>query len=157
MTGTKIILFISFFFNILNTQAQTFSFFNKDFKTGDTLIRDELFTPDCAIDIKFIPFIDSLGNFLTQNKNVHLIIEFHTDIRGSAKLNKSRTDVCGKERVGGYIFQKYKIGEDQITYKSFGEERPIISQKEIDKIHDKKLKDAAYARNRRTVVIISAT
>ena len=89
------------------------------------------------------------------NEKVNIIIEFHTDIRGDTKANKSRTDVCGKERLQGYFQSKFNINEGRINYASFGEDKPVISEKEIVKIKDLKERENAYAKNRRTVIIIT--
>jgi outer membrane protein OmpA-like peptidoglycan-associated protein len=135
--------------------GQTLDFNKSNFKVGDYLVRDELFNPDCHITPSGFAFVDSLAAFLVKNTSVSITIEFHTDIRGSAKLNKSRTEVCGKGRLQGYFQHKYNIDESRISYACLGEDKPLVSEKEISKIKDKKAKEIALAKNRRTVVIIT--
>ncbi|MCU0440369.1 MAG: hypothetical protein MUC49_20960 [Raineya sp.] len=139
----------------LLSYSQTFNFTNSIHKVGDLLIRGQLFTPDCHISVKEIPFIDSLGKFLSKNTQIIILIEFHTDIRGSEELNKSSTEICGKNRLEKYFNYRYPdITKDRIQYACIGESQPIYSQTDIDKIKDLKEKEFAHSKNRRTIVKI---
>lgn len=137
--------------------CQTLDLNKQSFKIGDYLVRQELFNPDCHISPEGISFVDSLANFLVKNSNVSITIEFHTDIRGSAEFNKKRTEVCGKGRLQGYFNNNFGINEHRIAYACIGEDKPIVPEKEIIKIKDKKTEEEAHAKNRRTVVIITKT
>lgn len=138
--------------------AQTFRLTDTTFIVGDQLTRAQLYNPNCQIDADNLPFLDSLAKFLIINRQIAIEIDFHSDIRGTAELNQSVTEICGQSRLVSFLKYDYPdINTDRIKFGCFGGSQPIYNQIYIDKIIDKADKEKAYAANRRTVIKITQT
>lgn len=150
-------IFISAFWFLLltnNIGAQTFQLKDTLFYVGDQLTHSGLYNPDCQIDMRSVPFLDSLSNFLMKNKQITIEIGLHSDIRGSSESSKRVTEVCGQKRLTSFFESKNPDLIKRITFKCFGESKPIFTQKEIDKIPNREEKQRANFANNRTVIKI---
>lgn len=156
MKASKLIILlcsVSFFSN-----AQTLRFSDKSFSCSDSMTRQEIYNPNCQIDTGSTAFIDSLANFLLARPEITISIAFHTDLRGSAEMNQKRSEICGRNRLISYLNLHFpKLDQDRITYICHGESKPLVSCDKINAINDAKLKQAAHAKNSRTVIRIEKT
>jgi outer membrane protein OmpA-like peptidoglycan-associated protein len=84
------------------------------------------------------------------NKNATLKIEIggHTDTRGDDKENLKLSNDRAKA-VFVYAVAK-GVKADRMSFKGYGESKPIISDEEIGKLQNDKEKEAAHQSNRRT-------
>ncbi len=117
--------------------------------------KDPIRLPDILYDLNkwdLKPqYQDSLqGLVKTLNDNTNLVIELgsHTDTRGDKKSN----DVLSQNRaqsVVDFLISK-GIAGDRLAAKGYGENRPLISDAEINKAATDQEKEALHQKNRRT-------
>lgn len=148
-------IFFTFLLTYGFSYAQTFKLTDTAFSPGLTLVRGQVFNPDCQIDLNSFPFIDSLAKFLIANEHIAIEISFHTDIRGTPKANQLRTEFYGKYRLSEMFAGRYPtIKKEKIRYVCNGESKPIYTENAIKKITDKVKKQRAHNANARTVIKI---
>ncbi|PKR80937.1 hypothetical protein CW751_07150 [Brumimicrobium salinarum] len=92
--------------------------------------------------------LNKLYNFLTENTEIKIEIGGHTDTRGDDKANQKLSEDRAKA-VFDYIVNK-GIAQERLTYKGYGEERPINSDEEINEMESVEAKEKAHQENRRT-------
>jgi OmpA-OmpF porin, OOP family len=76
-----------------------------------------------VIDAKSFPLLDEVAKYLRANPTIKIIVEAHSDNRGSADFNKKTT----QQRAGSvvaFLLEK-AIASDRLKAMGFGEERPI--------------------------------
>jgi outer membrane protein OmpA-like peptidoglycan-associated protein/Tol biopolymer transport system component len=92
--------------------------------------------------------LDKLVDFLQKNPSLKIELGGHTDTRGDDKENlKLSTDRA--KAVFDYAIAKGVDGK-RLTYKGYGETKPVISDTEIEKLGSDSEKEAAHQSNRRT-------
>lgn len=110
---------------------------NVFFDLGKSTLRPESFVE-----------LNKLYDFLIKNPSLKIEIGGHTDTRGDDKDNlKLSTDRA--KSVFEFIISK-GIDQNRVTYKGYGETKPVISDIEINKLATEKEKEAAHQSNRRT-------
>lgn len=92
--------------------------------------------------------LNKLVEFLKKNPGVKIELGGHTDTRGDAKANMTLSQERANSVVA-YLASK-GIAPERMTAKGYGEEQPIYSDAEIDKMATEKEKEAAHQENRRT-------
>ncbi len=92
--------------------------------------------------------LDKLVEFLVKNPTVKIELGGHTDTRGDDKENLKLSNDRAKA-VYDYVVNK-GIKADRMSYKGYGESKPIISDADIAKMSSEKEKEAAHQSNRRT-------
>ncbi|RMD78487.1 MAG: peptidoglycan-associated lipoprotein Pal [Gammaproteobacteria bacterium] len=94
-----------------------------------------------AIKDEYKPIIEAHAAYLAQRPQVHVILEGHTDERGTREYNLA----LGERRAESVRKMLLLLGvsPEQVTTISYGEERPA------DPGHD----EAAWAKNRRVVIV----
>lgn len=98
------------------------------------------------------PSLDSIADFMLQNKQLTIEIGVHTSYRGSSKYNLHLTDMRANA-IRNYVIDK-GVEESRVLAKGYGESKLIYSEELIDKMLTSKEKEAAHALNRRTVLTI---
>ena len=90
---------------------------------------------------KYIAVIEVHAGYLTKNSNTRVVLEGHTDERGSREYNLA----LGERRAQSLQRRLSLLGvpESQVSVVTYGEERPI------ELMHD----EAAYAVNRRVELV----
>lgn len=92
--------------------------------------------------------LNKLVAFMKENGNLKIEIGGHTDTRGDAKDNQ----VLSENRalaVYNYLIEK-GIEKERLTYKGYGESKPVMSDEQIAKLASDKEKEKAHQANRRT-------
>lgn len=92
--------------------------------------------------------LNKLVSFLNENGNLKIEIGGHTDTRGDAKDNQ----ILSQNRalaVYNYLVDK-GIAKERLTYKGYGETKPVMSDEQIAKLGSDKEKEKAHQANRRT-------
>lgn len=92
--------------------------------------------------------LDKLVEFLLKNPTVKIELGGHTDTRGDDKENLKLSNDRAKA-VYNYVINK-GINAQRLSYKGYGESKPIISDADIAKMSSEKEKEAAHQSNRRT-------
>ncbi len=110
---------------------------------SNILSKREVFFDFDRFDIKpeFIPLVEAHGRFLVANTNRRVVIEGHTDERGSREYNLA----LGQRRADAVRSRLTLLGAsaNQIETISFGEERPRAQGSN----------EAAWAQNRRADIV----
>jgi outer membrane protein OmpA-like peptidoglycan-associated protein/tetratricopeptide (TPR) repeat protein len=92
--------------------------------------------------------LNKLHDFLTNNPTLRIEISGHTDSRGddidNLKLSNDRA-----KSVYDYIVAK-GIDSKRVTFKGYGEAKPVLSDVEIAKLVTEKEREMAHQSNRRT-------
>ena len=110
---------------------------NVFFDLGKSTLRPESFVE-----------LDKLVEFMNKNSTLKIEIGGHTDTRGDDKENLKLSNDRAKA-VYDYAVNK-GIKADRMTFKGYGETKPIVSDDEINKLSSDKEKEAAHQSNRRT-------
>ncbi len=128
--------------------------FTKDLKLK-AIKKEPIRLPDILYDLAAWDlkpqYQDSLAGLVkTLNQNPNLVIELgsHTDTRGDNKSN----EVLAQKRaqsVVDYLISK-GIAGDRLVAKGYGENRPLISDKQIAGMASNEEKETAHQKNRRT-------
>lgn len=90
--------------------------------------------------------IKKAADFLEQYEGTSVVIEGHTDTRGSNAYNKTLSQKRA-DSVASVLVSKYGIAASRVHAKGFGEEQPLIAK-------DTKAED--QAKNRRVIAKVSA-
>ena len=77
-----------------------------------------------AIAADSISYLESVGQFLGKNPNLRLIIEGHTDARGSDEYNLALSKRRAKA-VWEYLVNSYKIEPQRLAYVGKGKTEPL--------------------------------
>jgi len=98
--------------------------------------------------------IQDLGTFLTNNRNIVISIDCHTDSRGAAaynlKLSEKRT-----EQVYRVLNHRFGIDTTQIKTNGFGESYPIVPDSYINQLSwSEEEREVLHRLNRRIVARI---
>lgn len=95
---------------------------------------------------------DTILNFLAKNKEVKIRLEFHMDLRGNSKFNKSLSD----RRAKGCMKEFKRLNADTLRIRTIGmaSTKPLISLETISKETDKKKWNDLHRINHRVEVII---
>jgi outer membrane protein OmpA-like peptidoglycan-associated protein/tetratricopeptide (TPR) repeat protein len=110
---------------------------NVFFDLGKSTLRSESFVE-----------LNKLFDFLVNNATLSIEIGGHTDTRGDDKDNLKLSNDRAKA-VYDYIIAKGIVAK-RISYKGYGESKPVISDVEISKLATEQEKEAAHQSNRRT-------
>lgn len=89
--------------------------------------------------------IGKLAEFLTSYPDTNVVVEGHTDSRGTDSYNQKLSERRAKA-VADYLAQEFGIASHRVSYKGYGEVKPIASNKT----------EAGRAENRRVVGVVSA-
>lgn len=154
----------------LNVNYPGYAFFSKNF---DMIVRDDL--EALHMDVPLIPSgsagsitlanvffdlnkstlrkesfveLDKLYAFLAENPTIKIEIGGHTDTRGDAQSNLTLSHNRAQS-VYNYLIDK-GIDAKRLTYKGYGQTKPIISDAEIAKMQTEAEKERAHQENRRT-------
>jgi outer membrane protein OmpA-like peptidoglycan-associated protein len=92
--------------------------------------------------------LDKLVDFLLKNPTLKIELGGHTDTRGDDKENLKLSNDRAKA-VFDYAIAKGVDGK-RLTFKGYGETKPVISDTEIAKLGSDSEKEAAHQSNRRT-------
>jgi outer membrane protein OmpA-like peptidoglycan-associated protein/Tol biopolymer transport system component len=92
--------------------------------------------------------LDKLVDFLQKNPTLKIELGGHTDTRGDDKENLKLSNDRAKA-VFDYAIAKGVDGK-RLTFKGYGETKPVISDAEIAKLGTDSEKEAAHQSNRRT-------
>jgi outer membrane protein OmpA-like peptidoglycan-associated protein/Tol biopolymer transport system component len=92
--------------------------------------------------------LDKLVDFLLKNPTLKIELGGHTDNRGDDKENLKLSNDRAKA-VFDYAIAKGVDGK-RLTFKGYGETKPVISDTEIAKLGSDSEKEAAHQSNRRT-------
>ena len=92
--------------------------------------------------------LDKLVDFLLKNPTLKIELGGHTDTRGDDKENLKLSNDRAKA-VFDYAIAKGVDGK-RLTFKGYGETKPVISDAEIAKLGSDSEKEAAHQSNRRT-------
>lgn len=139
------------------TLAQTFRFSDSSVEKGDIyMTHKELFA-----DGKWVKrpenkvFLACLIDFLERNPNVLLEVGIHTDNQGSAE-NNDRLSFQKARSIASYIMLE-RANLKQITYRGYGESKPLISSSKIRKLRSEKEKELAHEKNNRLELKVVST
>ena len=121
------------------------------FEVGDIIrFPDLIFTLDKAVLLPASE--DSLKKLCWFFKKFNFVlfeIGNHTDTRGSDKHNTDLSKMRARI-VAEFIVQSCGTDPKKITYKGYGESKPLIPDVEIERRKTKQEKEVGHARNRRT-------
>jgi outer membrane protein OmpA-like peptidoglycan-associated protein len=92
--------------------------------------------------------LNKLVSFLQNNVSINIEISGHTDTRGDENENLKLSTERAKS-VYDYLINK-GIDAKRLTYKGYGETKPVISEATIFKMTTDREKEAAHQSNRRT-------
>ena len=102
--------------------------------------------------------LDFLYTTLTDNPNIVIELQAHTDCRGSDKYNKKLSQRRAQSCVD-YLISK-GIPKERMVPVGYGEDRPRMEGLEcgsIDRLSTKEEQEAAHQKNRRTQFIVLST
>ncbi len=92
--------------------------------------------------------LNKLFDFLVNNSTLSIEIGGHTDTRGDDKENLKLSNDRAKA-VYDYVIAK-GIEAKRISFKGYGETKPVIVDSEISKLSIEQEREAAHQSNRRT-------
>lgn len=119
------------------SMEQTVLLANVFFDLGKSTLR-----PESNIEL------DKLVDFLQKNPTLKIELGGHTDTRGDDKENLKLSNDRAKS-VFEYAIAK-GVEAKRLTFKGYGETKPVISDEEITKLASESEKEAAHQSNRRT-------
>lgn len=94
-----------------------------------------------AIDNQYVQLLQAHANFLRDHNNVKVLVEGHTDERGTPEYNIALGERRAKA-VAKYL-QNLGVDANQLSVVSYGEEKPA----------DPNHTEDAFAKNRRAVLV----
>lgn len=99
-----------------------------------------------AVDAKYFPQIEEVATFLKEYPETSVVIEGHTDDRGSAAYNQQLSEKRATA-IANVLIQEFAIAEERVDAIGYGESQPKVDN------------DTAANRNinRRVVAVVSAT
>lgn len=92
--------------------------------------------------------LDRLAELMTENKTLRVEISGHTDTQGSASYNMKLSNNRAKAVVDHFVAAGFEAS--RFEFKGYGEEKPLISDEEIEKLPTKDERKDSHAVNRRT-------
>lgn len=110
---------------------------NVFFDLGKSTLRKESFVE-----------LNKLQAFLKENSSIKIEIGGHTDTRGDDKANQKLSEDRAKA-VYDFLVNG-GIDANRLTYKGYGEEKPINSDEKIAQLETEIAKEKAHQENRRT-------
>jgi len=110
---------------------------NVFFDLGKSTLRPESFVE-----------LNKLFDFLVNNPTLAIEIGGHTDTRGDDKENLKLSNDRAKA-VYDYVISKGIVAK-RISFKGYGETKPVIVDSEISKLATEQEREAAHQSNRRT-------
>lgn len=72
------------------------------------------------------PTLKEIGQMLTEHADLRLLIEGHTDSQGDDASNQDLSERRASA-VRGYLVNEYKIADNRLDAKGFGESKPVSS------------------------------
>lgn len=105
-------------------------FFMKPVREGATTVLNNIFFEFDSYELKKSSFteLEKVVKFLQQNPEIHIEIRGHTDNLGDAAYNQK---LSGKRAQAVYHHLiKAGVDPERITYKGYGEEKPVASNEE---------------------------
>ncbi|WP_448550212.1 peptidoglycan-associated lipoprotein Pal [Thalassotalea fusca] len=94
-----------------------------------------------SVDSEFTAILDAHAKFLNENPNVTVLIEGHTDLRGTPEYNIALGERRAKA-VATYL-ETLGVASSQLSVVSYGEEKPMVNDRT----------ESAFAKNRRAVLV----
>ena len=93
------------------------------------------------VSSEFSGLLDAHSTFLTANTAVNVLVEGHSDERGTPEYNIA----LGERRAKAVVtyLQNMGVSATQITTVSYGEEKPMVKDRS----------EAAFSKNRRAVLV----
>ena len=94
-----------------------------------------------TVDSEFTAILDAHAKFLNENPNVTVLIEGHTDLRGTPEYNIA----LGERRAKAVVtyLETLGVASSQLSVVSYGEEKPMVNDRT----------ESAFAKNRRAVLV----
>lgn len=92
--------------------------------------------------------LERLNKLMLENPTLKIEISGHTDSRGSDAYNQKLSENRAKAVVDYLI--NLGIKKERMVYVGFGEQKPILTDDEINKIKLESAREAAHQENRRT-------
>ena len=92
--------------------------------------------------------LERLNKLMVENPTLKIEISGHTDSRGSDAYNQKLSENRAKAVVDYLI--NLGVKKDRMVYVGFGEQKPILTDDEINKIKLESAREAAHQENRRT-------
>ncbi len=80
-----------------------------------------------VVNARYFREISKAANFLEEYPNTTVIIEGHTDTRGSAAANKTLSQKRANA-VAKVLINIFKVSSDRVSSRGYGEERPIADE-----------------------------
>ena len=90
---------------------------------------------------EFAGLLDAHAAFLNSNTDVKVLIEGHSDERGTPEYNIALSERRAKSVVT--YLENMGVSADQLSIVSYGEEKPMIKDRS----------EAAFSKNRRAVIV----
>lgn len=157
----KFLLVLSFSISSITSFSQnTFSLSDSTFKIGQAYIIKNIYfdmnNGRVLLDSTRRKTLDSIADFLKNNKGFNFEVGVHTDSRGSDKYNLMLSDRRAKS------LKKYLLSEgaykEQLTSKGYGENQPIHSKEKIEANpqQDTEATNEMHRENRRVVLMVTS-
>ena len=98
------------------------------------------------VDAKYFPQIEEVATFLTEYPETNVVIEGHTDDRGSAAYNQQLSEKRA-QAIANVLIEEFAIDAERVAAIGYGESQPKVDN------------DTAANRNinRRVVAVVSAS
>ncbi len=93
---------------------------------------------------EYLPIVQAHADYLRSNPSARVILEGHTDERGSREYNLGLGERRGNSVAD--LFSADRVARNQFEVVSYGEERPVCRQSSED----------CWQRNRRTEIVYTA-
>jgi OmpA-OmpF porin, OOP family len=83
-----------------------------------------------------MPFVEEVGKMMTMPEygNKKLVIEGHTDAKGSDRYNKSLS-IRRARAVGDYLVMNYQISRNRLITRGLGESKPLEGRDPYDEVN----------------------
>ncbi|RUO29947.1 peptidoglycan-associated lipoprotein [Aliidiomarina sedimenti] len=96
---------------------------------------------DSNISSEYAEVLDAHAEYLLNNPNVNVVVEGHTDERGTPEYNIA----LGERRANAVVnhLQNQGVLSSQLSTVSYGEEKPVV----------RRSNEEAWAQNRRAVLV----
>lgn len=122
----------------------------KKIKKGESIVLRNIFfdTDKYSLKPESKTELDRLLKLLEDNPDLKIEISGHTDTHGSSTYNQKLSEDRAKAVVDYLVAAG--IARERFEYKGYGEEKPLVSDAERDKMKSKEQRDEADAQNRRT-------
>ncbi len=127
---------------------------DSSFRSGDLVRIPGLIHCTCHTDPVCPDAYDSIAvaaTFLQQHPELHVVIEVHSDTRGSDSLNLKLTQKYA-EIYKDAVITRHGIDGARIVAQGMGETQPLIPEPKIIAVASREEKEALHERNRRYVL-----